>query len=87
MPARRGREKQHEEGSHAERIGEAPVHQPGLDDRPDISTLHAFAARGNQGIAYNTGVWRKRRPIHPSIMGVVLKQPRRPTDDGIRQSL
>jgi allantoicase len=63
------------------------VAKNGLDDRPDISTLRAFAARGNQGIAYNTGVWRKRRPIHPSIMGVVLKQPRRPTDDGIRQSL
>ena len=34
------------------------VARNGLDDRPDLGTLRAFAARGNQGIAYNTGVWR-----------------------------
>lgn len=35
------------------------VAKNGLDDRPDIGTLRAFRTRGNQGIVYNTGVWRK----------------------------
>jgi allantoicase len=42
------------------------VARNGLDDRPDIGTLRAFAARGNQGIVYNTGVWRKQHPLDPS---------------------
>jgi len=35
------------------------VSKNGLDDRPDIGTMRAFAARGNQGIVYNTGVWHQ----------------------------
>ncbi|KAI9511165.1 Allantoicase [Russula earlei] len=35
------------------------VAKNGLDDRPDIDTLRAFAARGDQGIVYNTGVWHQ----------------------------
>jgi allantoicase len=42
------------------------VAKNGLDDRPDIGTLRAFVARGNQGIAYNTGIWRTQRPIYIS---------------------
>lgn len=42
------------------------VTKNGLDDRPDIGTLRAFVARGNQGIAYNTGIWRTQRPIYIS---------------------
>lgn len=40
------------------------VAKNGLDDRPDIGTLRAFAARGDQGIVYNTGVWRKQHPTN-----------------------
>lgn len=39
------------------------VARNGLDDRPDLGTLRAFAARGNQGIAYNTGIWRTQLPF------------------------
>jgi allantoicase len=39
------------------------VAKNGLDDRPDIGTLRAFAAQGSQGIVYNTGVWHKQRSI------------------------
>jgi allantoicase len=42
------------------------VARNGPDDRPDIGTLRAFVARGNQGIAYNTGVWRTQCPIYIS---------------------
>jgi allantoicase len=42
------------------------VAKNGLDDRPDIGTLRAFAARGDQGIVYNTGVWRKQHPTNLS---------------------
>ena len=34
------------------------VAKNGLDDRPDLGTLRAFVARGNQGITYNTAIWR-----------------------------
>ena len=39
------------------------VAKSGLDNRADLSTLRAFAARANQGIVYGTGVWRKLRPF------------------------
>ena len=42
------------------------VAKNGLDDRPDIGTLRAFAARGDQGIVYNMGVWRKLHPTNLS---------------------
>ncbi|KAH9954136.1 allantoicase [Russula dissimulans] len=35
------------------------VAKNGQEDRPDLGTLRAFAARGNQGIVYNTGVWHQ----------------------------
>ncbi|KAI0305441.1 Allantoicase [Multifurca ochricompacta] len=35
------------------------VAKNGPDDRPDIGSLRAFVARANQGIVYNTSVWRK----------------------------
>jgi len=35
------------------------VAKNGLDNRPDLGTLRAFAARGNQGIVYDTGVWHQ----------------------------
>jgi allantoicase len=60
------------------------VSKTGLDDRPDIDTLRAFAARGNQGIVYNTGVWRKRVPF---IYTGGAEQPRRPTNDSFRRGL
>jgi len=34
----------------------------GSDNRPDITTLKAFVARGTQGISYNAGCWH-----HPMI--------------------
>lgn len=43
------------------------VAKNGLDDRPDIGTLRAFVAGGNQGIAYNTGIWRTQS--HFNITG------------------
>ena len=42
------------------------VTKNGPDDRPDIGTLRAFVARGNQGITYNTGIWRTQCPIYAS---------------------
>jgi len=42
------------------------VAENGPDDRPDIGTLRAFVAQGNQGITYNTGIWRTQCPIHIS---------------------
>lgn len=35
------------------------VAKNGSDDRPDIGSLRAFVARADQGIVYNTGVWRE----------------------------
>jgi len=35
------------------------VAKNGPDDRPNIGTLRAFVARGNQGITYNTGIWHQ----------------------------
>jgi allantoicase len=40
------------------------VAKNGPDDRPNIGTLRAFVARGNQGITYNTGIWRTHCPIY-----------------------
>lgn len=53
------------------------VAKNGLDDRPDISTLRAFVARGNQGIAYNTGIWRTQLPIYisPAVLNSHADQP------------
>ena len=42
------------------------VAKNGPHDRPDIGTLSAFVARGNQGVTYNTGIWRKQYPIYTS---------------------
>jgi allantoicase len=57
------------------------VAKNGLEDRPDIGTLRAFVARGNQGVVYNTGIWRMQRPIYVS-QGA--EQTCRPANDGIR---
>ena len=35
------------------------VAKNGSDDRPDVGSLRAFVARADQGIVYNTGVWRE----------------------------
>lgn len=35
------------------------VAKNGEDDKPDISSLRAFVAAGNQGIVYKTAVWRE----------------------------
>ena len=48
------------------------VAKNGLDDRPDIGTLRAFAVRGDQGIVYNTGVWRKQHPATSNLSTTVL---------------
>jgi len=58
------------------------VAKNGPDDRPDIVTLRAFVARGNQGITYNTGIWRTQCLISTSLGSVELSC--RPTNDGIR---
>src|SRR5258708_11831511 len=42
------------------------VAKNGSDDRPDIGTLRAFVARGNQGTTYNMGIWRTQCPIYMS---------------------
>jgi len=39
------------------------VAKTGSDDRPDIASLRAFVARADQGIMYNTGVWREWNSI------------------------
>ena len=44
------------------------VAKNGPDDRPDIGTLRAFVARGNQGITYDTGIWRMQSPIYSSAV-------------------
>ena len=42
------------------------VAKNGPDDGPEVGTLRAFVARGNQGIAYNTGIWRTQSSIYTS---------------------
>lgn len=42
------------------------VAKNGPNDRPDVETLRAFVARGNQGITYNTGIWRTQCLIYTS---------------------
>jgi allantoicase len=58
------------------------VAKNGPDDRPDLGTLRAFVARGNQGITYNTGIWRTQSPIYTSR--AALNSSCRPTNDSIR---
>jgi allantoicase len=77
-------------GQEKENVYLVVVAKNGLEDRPDIGTLRAFAARGNQGIVYNTGVWRKQRPLYLSTTQAVLSnhidQPMTVLD-GVRNSL
>jgi len=47
------------------------VAKNGLDDRPDIGTLRAFAVRGDQGIVYNTGVWHQPMTVLDKPMDFV----------------
>jgi allantoicase len=51
---------------HGDKVYLVVVAKNGPDDRPDIGTLRAFVARGNQGITYNTGIWRTQCPIYTS---------------------
>jgi allantoicase len=75
-------------GQERENVYLVVVAKNGLEDRPDIGTLCAFAARGNQGIVYNTGVWRKQRPIYLSqaVLSNHIDQPMTVLD-GVRNSL
>lgn len=52
------------------------VAKNGPDDRPDIGTLRAFVARGNQGIAYNTGIWHQPMTVldGPMVLACVETQ-------------
>jgi allantoicase len=64
------------------------VGKNGPDDRPDIGTLRAFVARGNQGITYKTGIWRTQCPIYTSqaVLNSHADQPMTVLD-GVRCSL
>jgi allantoicase len=49
-------------GTSAQKRYIVAVAHNGKDDKPDTDSLRAFIVRGDQGIVYNTAVWRK----HPN---------------------